>query len=45
VAGALYNYFVMSRGSGFGVHNPTYVKQVLYDSITQLGGTSPMPRP
>jgi len=38
-AGALYNYFVMARGSGFGVHNPTYAKQVLYDSIESVGGS------
>jgi hypothetical protein len=37
-AGALYNYFVMARGSGYGVHNPTYVKQILYDSIEAVGG-------
>ncbi|MEI9947509.1 MAG: hypothetical protein WDO74_00615 [Pseudomonadota bacterium] len=37
-AGALYNYFLIARGSGFGVHNPTYVKQVLYDSIEAIGG-------
>ena len=37
-AGALYNYFLVARGSGFGVHNPTYVKQVLYDSIEAVGG-------
>ena len=37
-AGALYNYLVMARGSGFGVHNPKYVKQVLYDSIESVGG-------
>jgi len=38
IAGALYNYFLIARGSGFGVHNPTYVKQVLYDSIQAVGG-------
>ncbi|HEY0466673.1 MAG TPA: hypothetical protein VGC79_20840, partial [Polyangiaceae bacterium] len=37
-AGALYNYFVMARGSGFGVHNPTYTGQILYDSISAIGG-------
>jgi hypothetical protein len=37
-AGALYNYIVMARGSGTGVHNPRYVKQVLYDSIQSVGG-------
>src|SRR6478736_1001749 len=38
IAGALYNYFVMARGSGFGVHNPKYTEQVLYDSIEAAGG-------
>ena len=37
-AGALYNYLVMARGSGLGVHNPKYTKQVLYDSIEIVGG-------
>jgi len=37
-AGALYNYIVMARGSAFGVHNPKYTKQVLYDSIETVGG-------
>ncbi len=35
-AGALYNYFVMARGSAWGVHNPTYVQEVLYDSILAM---------
>ena len=37
-AGALYNYFVMARGSALGVHNPVYSGQVLYDSIQAVGG-------
>jgi len=37
-AGALYNYFLMARGSAFGVHNPKYTKQVVYDSIEIIGG-------
>lgn len=35
-AGALYNYFVIARGAAFGVHNPTYVKEVLFDSILAM---------
>jgi hypothetical protein len=35
-AGALYNYLLIARGSGWGVHNPTYTKQLLWDSISQL---------
>ncbi len=38
VAGALYDYFVMARASAFGVHNPSYVNQILYDSIQAAGG-------
>jgi hypothetical protein len=37
-AGALYNYFVMARGSAFGVHNPYYTGEILYDSIEAVGG-------
>jgi cytochrome c553 len=35
-AGALYNYFVIARGAAFGVHNPTYVKEILFDSILAM---------
>lgn len=38
VAGALYNYFVVARGSAFGVHNPRYVGQLLYDSLEAVEG-------
>jgi cytochrome c551/c552 len=38
-AGALYNYFIVARGSAFGVHNPTYTSQLLYDSIEASGGS------
>jgi hypothetical protein len=44
-AGALYNYFIVARGSAFGVHNPKYVYQLLFDSITELGGTPGFSRP
>ena len=37
-AGALYNYLVMARGSAFGVHNPNYSEEILYDSIQAIGG-------
>jgi hypothetical protein len=40
-AGALYNYLVIARGRDFGVHNPTYVKQLLWDSIKQITGVKP----
>jgi hypothetical protein len=37
-AGALYNYLVVSRGGAYGVHNPTYIAQILYDSYFALTG-------
>ncbi len=40
-AGALYNYLIISRSKDLGVHNPTYEKQLLWDSIKQLKGTNP----
>jgi hypothetical protein len=46
VAGALYNYFLIARASGFGVHNPYYINELLFDSVQALGGdTSGMVRP
>jgi hypothetical protein len=44
-AGALYNYFLVSRGSGYAIHNPLYVNQLLFDSIEALGGTPAFSRP
>jgi hypothetical protein len=35
-AGALYNYLVIARGKDLGVHNPTYTKQLLWDSIRHM---------
>jgi hypothetical protein len=40
-AGALYNYLIVSRGSAFGVHNPVYTKQLLFDSYFALEGSAP----
>jgi hypothetical protein len=47
-AGALYNYILIARGGASGVHNPTYIKQLLVDSYTSLTGNVPpisVPRP
>jgi hypothetical protein len=44
-AGALYNYFLVVRGSAGGVHNPVYTVQLVYDSIVALGGTPTFLRP
>lgn len=39
-AGALYNYLVIARGRDYGVHNPLYVKQLLWDSIREIKGSA-----
>ena len=41
-AGALYNYFLLARGSALGVHNPKYSKQLLFDSYFALTGLPPV---
>jgi hypothetical protein len=37
-AGALYDYILVARGGGYGVHNPKYIGQILYDSYFALTG-------
>jgi hypothetical protein len=37
-AGAVYNYLVVARGGAYGVHNPIYIAQILYDSYQALTG-------
>jgi len=44
-AGALYNYLIVARSKDLGVHNPTYEKQLLWDSIEKITGTSPTSLP
>ena len=44
-AGALYNYILVARGGAYGVHNPKYVGEILFDSATALGLTPLYPRP
>lgn len=46
-AGALYNYFIIARSKDLGVHNPTYTKQLLWDSIKQVspGNANPTSLP
>jgi hypothetical protein len=44
-AGALYNYFLIAKGGGNGVHNPTYTQQLIYDSILSLTGKAPVSLP
>jgi hypothetical protein len=40
-AGAIWNYLIIARGSGLGVHNPRYTLELLYDSIEQITGNAP----
>jgi hypothetical protein len=40
-AGALYNYLLLARGSGGGVHNPVYVRELLYDSMIAVASRAP----
>ncbi|MBX3220613.1 MAG: ammonia-forming cytochrome c nitrite reductase subunit c552 [Labilithrix sp.] len=44
-AGALYNYLIVARSKDLGVHNPTYAKQLLWDSIRQIKGANPLSLP
>lgn len=41
IAGALYNYLVLARGSALGVHNPIYTKQLIFDSYVAVTGEEP----
>jgi hypothetical protein len=45
VAKAIYNYRFITEDKSFGVHNPTYVRQLLFDDITNLDGTPGSARP
>ena len=40
-AGAVYNYLLMARGGAGGVHNPLYVRQLIYDSYFAVMGDHP----
>jgi hypothetical protein len=44
-AGALYNYLLLARGSGGGIHNPLYVRELIYDSVFGLTGVAPVTIP
>ncbi len=37
-AGALYDYILVARGGAYGVHNPVYIAQLLFDSYGALAG-------
>jgi hypothetical protein len=40
-AGAVYNYLLLARGSAGGVHNPLYVRELIYDSHLAVTGSAP----
>jgi hypothetical protein len=44
-AGALYNYFLLARGSAGGAHNPIYTRQLIYDSVEAVTGEPPLTLP
>jgi len=44
-AGALYNYLLLARGAAGGVHNPVYVRELVYDSVKALTGKAPQSLP
>jgi hypothetical protein len=45
VAGALYNYLLLARGSANGVHNPVYTRELIFDSYQAIAGTAPTSLP
>ena len=40
-AGAVYNYLVIARGGAGGIHNPLYVRQLIFDSYLEVTGNAP----
>jgi Collagen triple helix repeat (20 copies) len=44
-AGALYNYLLIARGGAGGIHNPLYVRQLMFDSYKALTDNPPAGTP
>jgi hypothetical protein len=44
-AGALYNYLLIARGGAGGIHNPLYVRQLMFDSYKAVTGSAPNTMP
>ena len=44
-AGAVYNYLILARGSAGGVHNPLYVRELIFDSVKAITGAAPVTLP
>ncbi len=40
-AGAVYNYIIIARGGAGGIHNPKYVRQLVFDSYVAIKGKPP----
>lgn len=40
-AGALYDYLLVARGGAYGVHNPLYEEQLLYDAYEAVASAPP----
>jgi hypothetical protein len=40
-AGAVYNYLLIARGGAGGIHNPLYVRQLIFDSYFEVEGEAP----
>jgi hypothetical protein len=40
-AGAVYNYLLIARGGAGGIHNPLYVRQLIFDSYVEVTGDPP----
>jgi hypothetical protein len=40
-AGAVYNYLIVARGGAGGIHNPLYVRQLIFDSYLEITGDPP----
>jgi cytochrome c551/c552 len=45
IAGALYNYLLLARGSADGVHNPVYTRELIFDSYKAIVGVAPASLP
>ena len=44
-AGAVYNYLLLARGAAGGVHNPLYVRELIFDSVSSITGKAPATLP
>jgi hypothetical protein len=44
-AGAVYNYLILARGAAGGVHNPLYVRELIFDSVKAITGSAPVTLP